>query len=219
MFVGPFSHSILKRAQDNKLLTIDFINIRDFGIGKHKVVDDKPYGGGEGMVLRVDVLHEALKKAKDKTFTPKEEKIILLSAKGKQFTHYKALSYAALSHLILLCGHYEGVDERILAFLDEEVSIGNFITTGGEIPAMLITDSVARLVKGVLDEKATRYESFSPALSETNDQNYLEYPHYTRPIVYQSLEVPKVLVSGNHEEVRKWRTSQTKPAPKHRNQV
>lgn len=200
MFKGPFEHSIVKRAIDKKLIEINFINIRDFGIGKHKIVDDTPYGGGNGMVLRVDILEKAIESTKDKKYNGKEQKVVLLSAHGKTFDQKKAKEYSKIKHLILLCGHYEGFDERIKNFIDEEVSIGDFILTGGEIPAMLIADSVSRLIKGVIKKDSSRLESFSP---------YLEHPHYTKPQVYKNLKVPKVLLSGNHKEINNWRKEQS----------
>ncbi len=198
MFEGPFSHSIIKRAIEKKIIEIKFINIRDFGIGKHKTVDDTPYGGGEGMVLRADVLLEAINAAKIKS--SKKQKVILLSAHGKQFKQSVAKQYSSFDNLILICGHYEGFDERIKKYIDEEVSVGDFILTGGEIPAMLITDSVARLVKGVIKDDSSKYESFSPLL---------EYPHYTKPSVFKKIKVPQVLLSGNHKEIAQWRKDQS----------
>lgn len=207
MFSGPFDQSILKRAQERNLLSIEFKNIRDFGIGKHKVVDDTPYGGGRGMVLRVDVLHAAIEATRDKELQKEEEKVILLSAKGKTFTQSIAHEYAHLKHLIILCGHYEGVDERIKHFIDEEVSIGDFVVTGGEIPAMLIVDAVGRLVPEVLKDGVTENETFSPVLSQ--EETYIEHPHYTKPPTYNNLSVPEVLLSGNHAHIKTWRTEQS----------
>ncbi len=196
MFSGPFDHSIIKNAKEKKLVNINFVNIRDFGIGRHKVVDDKPYGGGHGMVLRVDVLEKAIAKAKDKALDSKNQKIILLSPHGKTFNQKKALQFSSLEHLILICGHYEGADERVKEFIDEELSIGDFIVTGGEIPAMLIVDAVTRLIKGVLKEGVTSNESFS---------KLLEYPQYTKPNIYKNLKVPPILLGGNHAKIKKWR--------------
>ncbi|MCL5746840.1 MAG: tRNA (guanosine(37)-N1)-methyltransferase TrmD [Patescibacteria group bacterium] len=200
MFTGPFDSSIIKRARENKLVDIKFINIRSFGIGKHKQVDDTTYGGGNGMVLRVDVLQKAIEKSKIKKLGKSEQKIILLGAHGKTFNQSLAENFSKLKHLIIICGHYEGFDERIKKFIDEEISIGDFIVTGGEIPAMLITDSVSRLVKGVIREGSAESESFSP---------YLEYPQYTKPISYKSLSVPKILLSGNHAKIKDWREEQS----------
>jgi tRNA (guanine37-N1)-methyltransferase len=200
MFSGPFDHSIVKNAKEKKLLSINFVNIREFGLGPHKTVDDKPYGGGHGMILKVDVLEKAIEQTKDKSLDRNspagEQKIILLSPHGKTFNQKKALELANLEHLILICGHYEGVDERVKKFIDEELSIGDFVVTGGEIPAMLVTDAVARLIKGVLKEGVTSSESFS---------SLLEYPQYTKPNTYKNLPVPSILLSGNHEKIKSWR--------------
>lgn len=196
MFLGPFDHSIVKNAKEKKLIDLKFINLRDFGIGKHKIVDDKPYGGGHGMILRVDVLEKAIKETKDKQMSKKDQKVILLSPHGKTFNQKKALEFTNIKHLILVCGHYEGIDERIKKFIDEEISIGDFIVTGGEIPAMLITDTTVRLIKGVLKEGVTSVESFS---------ELLEYPQYTKPNIYKNLPVPPILLSGNHEKIKSWR--------------
>jgi len=235
MFAGPFDHSILKHAKAKGLVEIEYINIRDFGIGPHKMVDDTSYGGGVGMVMRVDVLHSAIEATKhtfqtrhsgeerssDSRISPKTDsgqarmtKVVLLSASGKTFTQKKAREFAKLDHLILICGHYEGVDDRIKNYIDEEISIGDFVLTGGEIPAMLITDAVTRLITGVLPEGATEEESFS----EFETQTLLEYPHYTKPQEYEGHTVPEILLSGNHKKIAEWRrrkavekTKQVKP--------
>ncbi|HEV2339276.1 MAG TPA: tRNA (guanosine(37)-N1)-methyltransferase TrmD [Patescibacteria group bacterium] len=199
MFVGPFDMSILDRAKEKNLLTIEMVNIRDFGEGKHKVVDDKPYGGGIGMVMKVAVLDKAIQSVRDKKLSH-EEKVILLDPRGAVFTQKVAVGFSKLTHLILLCGHYEGVDERIRQLVDETISIGDFVVTGGEIPAMLVTDAVSRLITGVLKNEATAYESFSEKL--------LEYPQYTTPAIYRYMKVPQVLRSGNHNEIEKWRKEQ-----------
>lgn len=200
MFEGPFEHSIIKRAVENKLVNIKFVDLRSFGIGKHKLVDDSPYGGGKGMVLRADVLKKAIDKTIDKKLKKDEQKIILTSAHGKKFNQVIAKSYSKLKHLIIICGHYEGFDERIKKFINEEISIGDFILTGGEIPAMLITDSVLRLVKGVIKDESSEIESFSP---------YLEYPQFTKPRNFKDLNVPDILLSGNHGEIEKWRKEES----------
>lgn len=196
MFLGPFDHSIVKNAKQKKLVDLNFVNIRDFGIGRHRVVDDKPYGGGHGMIMRVDVLEKAIAQTKDKYLKASEQKVILLSPRGKTFSQKKALEFAKLKHLILVCGHYEGVDQRVKKFIDEELSIGDFIVTGGEIPAMLVTDAVTRLIKGVLKEGVTSSESFS---------EFLEYPQYTKPDIYKNFRVPPILLSGNHGRIKIWR--------------
>lgn len=195
MFHGPFKYSIVKRAVDKKLVEIDLINIRDFGIGRHKVVDDKPYGGGLGMILRVDVLEKAVNSCKNKNVSFKNKKAILLDPRGKTFNQQMAKEFSKLEHLILACGHYEAVDNRIDYFIDEKISVGDFIVTGGEIPAMIITDATARLIKGVLKPEVTNVESFSP---------FLEYPQYTRPRVYKNYSVPNILLSGDHKKIGEW---------------
>lgn len=200
MFTSPFNESIIKRAIEKKLIELEFIDIREFGIGKHKLVDDTPYGGGKGMLLRVDVLHKAIGKAKNKKYSKKQQKVILLTAHGKTFNQSRAKSFSKLKHLILVCGHYEGFDERIKKYIDQEISIGDFVLTGGEIPAMLIIDSVARLVKGVLSKGSLENESFSLLL---------EYPHYTKPQEYEGVIVPEILLSGNHPKIDEWRNSKS----------
>lgn len=196
MFNGPFDYSIIKKARGKKIVEIKYVNIRDFGIGKHKIVDDKPYGGGKGMILRVDVLEKAITKTKDKSLTTKDQKVILLDPHGKIFNQKVAKQLSLLEHLILICGHYEGVDNRILNSIDESISVGDFVATGGEIPAMLVIDTVVRLIKGTLKKEVTENESFSP---------FLEYPQYTKPRVYKDLSVPEILLSGNHKKITEWR--------------
>jgi len=231
MFVGPFDESIIKRAKEKGLVEINLINIRDFGIGRHKVVDDKPYGGGVGMVMKVDVLDKAIqfakvtKKHQPEADRPLDEKVILLDARGQTFVQSTAKTFSQLKHLILLCGHYEGIDERVRKLVDMTISVGDFILTGGEISAMLVTDAVARLIPGVLKEDATLYESFSltsqtdyskqttclPAgktavyRSPNAVSSLLEYPQYTMPQDYNGEKVPDILLSGNHQEIATWR--------------
>ncbi len=206
MFQGPLQHSIVKLAQEKNLVAIDLVNIRDFGIGKHKVVDDTPYGGGIGMVMRVDVVHAAMEFAKQKVKSVKQ-KVILLTASGETFRQEKARAFAKLDHLILVCGHYEGIDERICQYVDEQVSIGDFITTGGEIPAMLITDSVVRCIKNVLKTGVTDAESFSLS---SDKASYLEYPQFTKPKTYEKHSVPDILLSGDHKKIATWREEQAR---------
>lgn len=196
MFTSPFNESIIKRAIEKKLIELEFIDIRSFGIGKHKLVDDTPYGGGKGMVLRVDVLHKIIEKVKIKKYSKSQQKVILLTAHGKTFNQKRAKSFSKLKHLILICGHYEGFDERIKKYIDQEISIGDFVLTGGEIPTMLIIDSVARLVKGVLSKGSSENESFSLLL---------EYPQYTKPQEYNGAKVPEILLLGNHPKINEWR--------------
>ncbi len=218
MFQGPFDHSIIKHAKDKGLVTIDFVNIRDFGIGTHKSVDDTAYGGGIGMVMRVDVIHEAIKQTKQK-FTQQysnitmKQWVVLLTASGKPFKQPTAKQYAKVDHLILICGHYEGIDDRIRHFIDEEISLGDFVTTAGEIPAMLITDSVVRLLPEVLKVGATENESFS-LTNTANNESYIEYPQYTKPQTYETFVVPEILMGGNHQKIAEWRLEQAKKRTK-----
>lgn len=201
MFVGPFDHSIIKNARNKGIVEINFVDIRDFGEGKHKIVDDTEYGGGIGMVLKVDVLYKALLSVKN---IGEKEKIILLSATGSTYSQKMAVSFSRLDHLVIICGHYEGVDERIKQFIDEEVSIGDFVLTGGEIPAMLIVDSLTRHIPGVLPVGAAADESFS----DKDGEILLEYPHYTKPREYEGEKVPEVLLSGNHLDIKNWRKTE-----------
>lgn len=205
MFAGPFDHSIIKRAKEKNLIDIQFVNIRDFGIGRHKVVDDKPFGGGTGMIMKVDVIDAAIQSVRHPNLSKEKELCVLLDARGEKFDQPKAQTFAKLEHLIILCGHYEGVDERVRSLVDQTISIGDFILTGGEIPAMLITDAVARLVGGVLKQDATAYESFSV---NKQGETLLEYPQYTLPRDYKGMTVPEILFSGNHGEIDKWKKEQ-----------
>lgn len=197
MFDGPFKESIIKRAAEKNLVEINIVDIRSFGQGKHKTVDDRPYGGGVGMILKVDVLSAAIKSVLDPNLSKNEQKVILMSASGELYKQSIAKEYSGLKHLIIVCGHYEGVDERTLKYIDHEISIGNFVLTGGEIPAMLIADSVVRLIPGAITEGAVESESFS--------QELLEHPQYTRPEEFDGERVPSVLLSGNHAEIEKWK--------------
>jgi len=210
MFTGPFDHSIVKKALEKKRVDISIINIRDFGIGKHKTVDDTPYGGGIGMVMRADVVKKAIDFATSSyraQKTPINQSVILLSASGKSYTQQKAKHLSKKDHIILVCGHYEGVDDRIKKYIDEEISIGDFVITGGEIPAMLIADSLTRLIPDVLKEGVTENESFS--IKASDFKSLLEYPQYTKPIEFDNQSVPDVLLSGNHKKIKEWRTSQS----------
>lgn len=193
----PIKHSIIERASKKNLISINLINIRDFSKDKHKHVDDTPYGGGAGMVIRPDVVYDAFSSIKDKN-----AKVIHLSPKGEKLNQNKVKELAKENHLILLCGHYEGIDQRVLdEVVDEEISIGDYVLTGGELPAMVLLDSVSRYVDGVLAKDSIKEESFS--------NNLLEYPQYTRPEVFNGKKVPEVLTSGNHQEVDKWRINQS----------
>jgi len=199
MFEGVFSHSIIKRAQDKKLLELEFINIRDFGLGPHKVVDDTPYGGGVGMVIRVDVIEKALLQARCDKIEKCNEWVILTDPRGETFSQKKALKLSRINHLIFICGHYEAIDERVMEMTNEKLSVGNYILTGGEIPTMTMIDATVRLIKGVLSkEEATKLESFSM-------DSYLEHPHFTKPRVWRNKKVPEELLSGNHKVIEEWK--------------
>jgi tRNA (guanine37-N1)-methyltransferase len=202
MFASPLSESIIKRAIDRELVDIFIHNIRDYTYNKHHTVDDYPYGGGAGMVLKPDPLFEAVSSATGKT-EQSDNPVILLTPQGRLFNQKIAQDLALKPNLILICGHYEGVDERVREYLaTDEISIGEYILTGGELAAMVVVDAVVRLVPGVLgSEQATNEESYTDGL--------LEYPQYTRPRVYRGWEVPPVLLSGNHEEISKWRREQS----------
>lgn len=195
IFQSTFSKSIIKRAIDKKLISIEFINIRDFGLQKHKIVDDKPYGGGEGMVMMVEPIAKALSTIKPKPY------IILLSASGKKYTQKTANSLSKKKNLAIICGHYEGIDARTEELADDVLSIGDYILTGGEIPAMVIVDSVTRLIPGSINPKSPVDESFEKGL--------LEYPQYTRPEIFNNKKVPQILLSGNHAKIAAWRQEQS----------
>lgn len=194
----PIRQSILKRAQENNVIEIDLINIRDFSKNKHKKVDDYPYGGGAGMLIRPDVVYDAYNSIENRNTA----KVIYLSPQGKVLTQSKVKELSKLENLILLCGHYEGIDERVLEeIVDEEISIGDYVLTGGEIPAMVLIDSVSRFVEGVINNESVDEESFSNGL--------LEYPQYTRPEIFLNKKVPDVLLSGHHSNIEKWRKEQS----------
>lgn len=185
--------SIIGKAIEKDLIDINLVNIRDFSKDKHKKVDDTPYGGGAGMVIRPDVVYDSYQSVKSE-----DAKVIYMSPKGKVLNQKKVVELSKEKHLILLCGHYEGIDQRVLdEIVDEEISIGDYVLTGGELPAMVLIDSVSRYVEGVISEDSTSEESFS--------NNLLEYPQYTRPEVFNGEKVPDVLLSGHHENIRKWR--------------
>ncbi|MDI3534734.1 MAG: tRNA (guanine37-N1)-methyltransferase [Thermosediminibacterales bacterium] len=198
MFKGPFEESIIKKAVNRKLIKINIINIRDFSKDKHKKVDDYPYGGGAGMLLKPEPVFDAVDAITSKIKDLSKTRIILMTPQGNLLNQKKVKEISKYEHLIIICGHYEGFDERIRFLVDEEISIGDYITTGGELPAMVLTDAVVRLIPGVIGgENSLNEESFENGL--------LEYPQYTRPEVYRNLKVPDVLLSGNHEEIKKWR--------------
>jgi len=193
MFTSPFDESIIARARSRELVEINTINIRDYALDKHQQVDDYPYGGGAGMVMKADVLTRAIESVKKVNSL-----VVYLSPQGKRLDQENVARLAQAPHLILLCGHYEGIDERVMDLVDEELSIGDYILSGGEIAAMIVVDAVTRLIPGVLgDENSAQEESFGAGL--------LEYPHYTRPRSFRDKEIPEVLLSGHHEQIRLWR--------------
>ena len=195
----PLQKSILERAQKNGNIDINLINIRDFSKDKHKKVDDTPYGGGAGMVIRPDVVYDAYNSVENR----ENAKVIFLSPQGKTLNQQKVEELSKQEHLILLCGHYEGIDQRVLdKIVDEEISIGDYVLTGGELPSMVLIDAVSRYVDGVLNIESIKEESFS--------NNLLEYPQYTRTETFLDEKVPEVLISGHHENIRKWREEQSK---------
>ncbi|SKA92162.1 tRNA (guanine37-N1)-methyltransferase [Caloramator quimbayensis] len=191
-----FSYSIIKRARDNNLIRLNIYNIRDFTTNKHRKVDDYPYGGGAGMVMQAEPIYNTVDYVKNiygyKPYT------ILMSPKGEVFNQNISKELSNINHVMLICGHYEGIDERIMPLIDREISIGDFVLTGGEIACMAIIDSVSRLIPGVLSSN----ESFE---DESFYSGLLEYPQYTRPEEFRGMKVPDVLLSGHHENIRKWR--------------
>lgn len=191
------NESILDRAQEKNLININVVNIRDFSKDKHNKVDDTPYGGGAGMVMRADVVYDCYNSVKTDN-----SKVIYLSPQGKTLNQDKVKELSKEKHLILLCGHYEGIDQRVIdEIVDEEISIGDYVLTGGELPAMVLIDSVSRYVEGVLNKESIQEESFTDDL--------LEYPQYTRPEVFLGKKVPEVLLTGHHQNIEKWRKEQS----------
>lgn len=195
MFDGFLSESIIKRAINDDKVQVEVINFRDYSNLPNKQVDDTPYGGGAGMVLRCEPLFAAIRDLKTE-----DSYIILTDPTGKKYNQAKAKELSLKNHLIIVCGHYEGFDERIKTLADELVSIGDFVLTGGEIPAMVITDSVIRLISGVINEESLASESFS--------DNLLDYPVYTKPADFEGMKVPDVLISGNHQKINEYRQSE-----------
>ena len=194
---SPLKESIIGKAIEDKKIELNLINIRDFSKDKHKKVDDTPYGGGAGMVMKADVVYDAYEHIKDE-----KAKVIFLSPQGKTLNQNKVKEQATEEHIILLCGHYEGIDQRVIdEIVDEEISIGDYVLTGGELPAMVLIDSVSRYVEGVLSKDSIKEESFT--------NNLLEYPQYTRPEIFHGIKVPEVLLSGHHENIKKWREEQS----------
>lgn len=197
MFDGVLNESIMKRAIDKGLIDVNVHNIRDYSPFKNKQVDDYSYGGGAGMVLMCEPIFNAIEALKKD-----DTKVIMLTPSGKTFNQNIAYQYSKLSHIILLCGHYEGFDERIKTIVDETLSIGNFVLTGGELPAMMIVDAVMRLIPGVINEKSLDSETFRDDL--------VDFPVYTKPAEFRGLKVPEVLLSGHHKNIDKWRMEERK---------
>jgi len=212
IFDSYFGESIIKRAREKGIIEIGIHNLRDFTTDKHKTVDDTPYGGGAGMVLKIEPIYNCVTSIKkQETRNKKQTRVILFSAKGKKFTQTDARRLAEYDQLIFICGRYEGVDERVAEHIaDEEISIGNFILTGGEIPAMIIADSVTRLLPGVLgNDQSALYESHS-------EDGYLEHAQYTKPEKFEGWKVPEILLSGNHGEIEKWRKRNSNKDTRHK---
>ncbi|MEG2351463.1 MAG: tRNA (guanosine(37)-N1)-methyltransferase TrmD [Bacilli bacterium] len=195
MFDGFKSESIIKRAVEEEKVSINTIDFRSFAKNKHKKVDDTPYGGGSGMVLMCQPIFDAVESIKDKN-----SKVVLLTPQGSKFNQKKAYEFAKEEHLILICGHYEGFDERIKEIADEEISIGDFVLTGGELPSMVMTDAIVRLIPGVIEESSHANDSFN--------HNLLDYPTYTKPRNYKGMQVPEILLSGDHALIDKWRKNE-----------
>ncbi len=194
---NALKQSIIGRAEENNLIHINIVNMREFSKDKHKKVDDTPYGGGAGMVIKPDIVYDSYNSVKEE-----KAKVIYLSPQGNVLNQRKVEALSKEEHLILLCGHYEGIDQRVLdEIVDEEISIGDYVLTGGEIPAMVLIDSVSRYIDGVLDKESIKEESFT--------NNLLEYPQYTRPENFLNKQVPDVLLSGHHENIRKWRRKES----------
>jgi tRNA (guanine37-N1)-methyltransferase len=202
-FVTPLQSSIMKRAQEKTAVEFEVINIRDFATDKYQTTDDRPFGGGPGMVMKVEPIAAAL------ASLPSKKHVVLTSAKGNVFTQQTAETYAQLENLVIICGHYEGVDERVAAhYVDEEIRIGDYVMTGGEPAALVIADAVTRLLPGVLGNAE------STALESHTEPGILGYPQYTRPEEYNGWKVPDVLLSGDHKKIAEWRRSQMKSAAK-----
>ena len=203
MFDGFLNESIINRAIKRNLVQINVINFRDYTLDPHGKVDDTPYGGGAGMVLTPQPIFDAVEDLKTEN-----TKVILLTPDGKTYNQEMAYSYSKEEHIILICGHYEGFDERIRTLADSEISIGDYVLTGGEIPSMVITDSITRLIDGVIEKESHEYDSFN--------NNLLDYPTYTKPRDFRGMKVPDVLTSGNHKEIEKYRLEQQSKRTKER---
>jgi tRNA (guanine37-N1)-methyltransferase len=203
MFEASFGFSIFKRAIDNGLVNINLINIRDYTHDKHHTADDYPYGGGAGMVMKAEPIFEAVEAIKDKLEDKgKDLPVILLTPQGRLFSHKIAQEISHHDHIVLICGHYEGVDERVVEHLaTDTISIGDYVLTGGELPAMVVADAVLRLIPGVLGSEES-------SLDDSHATGLLEYPQYTRPAEFKGHAVPEILLSGNHAQIAKWRREQ-----------
>ena len=199
IFESPLNESLIKKAREKGLLEFNIVNIRDFASDIHHTADDAPFGGGAGMVMKVEPVHHAMEQVRKDRPRPH---FVLLTPHGRRFDQESASRFSRIPHLALLCGRYEGVDERILSLVDDEVSIGDYVLSGGEAAALVVVDAVSRLVPGVLgNEESPADESFG--------QGLLEYPQYTRPREFMGMQVPEVLLSGNHEEIRRWRRKES----------
>lgn len=197
MFESPLDHSIIKRAQEDGFVEINTVNFRDYGKGKHKVVDDTPYGGGPGMLLKAEPIYEAMD-AIEKEQPDTKKRVILMDPAGKAFNQEMAEEFSKEEHLVFICGHYEGYDERIRELVTDEVSLGDYVLTGGELAAMVMVDASVRLIPGVVGNKDSIIE-------DSHSTGLLEHPHYTRPAIYKGMEVPEVLRNGNHQLIKEWR--------------
>jgi tRNA (guanine37-N1)-methyltransferase len=194
-FASPLNQSILKRAVTGGIIQVECINLRDFASDRHKITDDRPFGGGPGMVLKIEPLVEAIQWARDNR---PDLRVILLSPQGRLFNQSLAVELAALDNLLLICGHYEGVDDRVQHYIDDEISLGDFILTGGEIPALVILDAVTRLLPGSLGDADSAHE-------DSFKDNLLKGPQYTRPREFAGFSVPEILLSGDHQRIAHWR--------------
>lgn len=215
MFKGPLTESLIGKARQKKIIEINEIDIRSFSSDKHKKVDDKPFGGGAGMVMKPEPIYEAIRstgyRKKNKEYKNPYSKpyTIYMSPQGKTLNNEILKDLLNYKHLVILCGHYEGIDERIMNFIDEEISIGDYVLTGGEIPAMVLIDALARMLPGTIkEEESVKNDSFY--------NGFLDYPHYTRPAVFKGLKVPEILLSGDHKKIEAWRKKESYERTKRR---
>lgn len=201
MFESPFNYSIIKRAIDGNHVAINPLSFREYGVGKHKMVDDTPYGGGAGMLLKPEPIFEAMKEINQKDPNTKK-RIVLMDPAGKPFDQAMAEDFSNEEHIVFICGHYEGYDERIRTLVTDEVSLGDYVLTGGELAAMVMIDATVRLLPGVVGNKSSIQE-------DSHSTGLLEHPHYTRPATYEGMAVPEVLTSGNHGLIEEWRLKES----------